>query len=228
MKPDEKNFEESIEESLCTVGGYVKGSSKNFNREKALDTETLLKFVKDTQAKELEKLASRITENVENYFVKKLCDKLNEKNYTMLNALREPFEIRGCKFRLVYWKPETNLNPETVELYEKNILTCVRQLHYSTKNKNSLDMVLFVNGLPLVTMELKNQFTGQNVEDAIKQYKKDRDPKEKIFQFGKRALVHFAIDLYQVFMTTKLEGKGTFFIPFNQGSNGAGKVGGRR
>ena len=84
-------------------------------------------------------------------------------------------------------------------------------------------MVLFVNGLPLVTMELKSQFTGQNVEDAIKQYKADRDPQEKIFQ---RAIVHFAIDLKQVFMTTKLEGEGTFFIPFNQGTNGAGKVGG--
>ena len=181
MELKEKNFEESIEEYLCTVGGYVKGSSKNFSREIGIDTETLLKFVKDTQGKELEKLASRITENVESYFLKNLCNKLDEKNYTMLNALREPLEIRGCKFRLVYWKPETNLNSETVELYEKNILTCVRQLHYSRKNKNSLDMVLFVNGLPLATMELKDQFTGQNVEDAIKQYKADRDPQEKIF-----------------------------------------------
>lgn len=222
MELKEKNFEETISNYLCTAGGYVSGDTKNFNRELAIDTATLLKFVKVTQAKEFEKLASRVAD-AENYFVKKLCARLDEKNYPMLEVLREGIEVRGCKFKLVYWKPETNLNSETVELYGENILTCTRQLHYSTKNNNSLDIVLFVNGLPLVTMELKNQFTGQNVEDAIQQYKNDRAPQEKIFQ---RATVHFATDLTQVFMTTKLDGKETFFIPFNQGSNGAGKVGG--
>lgn len=226
MELKEKNFENAISNYLCSdEGGYIVGNPKNFNRELALDTETLLKFIKTTQPKEFEKLASRITENVEEYFIKKFCARLEEKNITILDALREPFEIRGCKFRLVYWKPETNINSEAVELYEKNILTCVRQLHYSTKNENSLDIVLFVNGLPLVTLELKNQFTGQTFENAVHQYRFDRDPKEKIFEFGKRTLIHFAVDLSEVAMTTKLEGRRTFFMPFNQGSNGAGKVG---
>lgn len=227
MEIKEKNFEDEITNCLCSAeGGYIAGSPKNFNRELALDTETLLKFIKNTQLKELEKLASKISENVDTYFIKKFYAYLDEKNITILDALRSPFEIRGCKFCLVYWKPDTSMNFDTIELYNKNILTCVRQLHYSAKNENSLDIVLFVNGLPLVTLELKNQFTGQTVENAIHQYRNDRDAKEKIFQFGKRTLVHFAVDLYEVAMTTKLEGKRTFFMPFNQGSNGAGKVGG--
>ena len=225
METKEKNFEDEITNYLCSAeGGYIIGNAKNFNRELSMDTETLLKFIKTTQTKEFEKFSHRISENAEDYFIKKFCAWIEEKN--ILDALRNPFEIRGCKFRLVWWKPATNINSESVELYNKNILTCVRQLHYSTKNENSLDIVLFVNGLPLVTMELKNQFTDQNFQDAIHQYKNDRDPHEKIFQFGKRTLVHFAVDLTEVAMTTKLEGEGTFFIPFNQGSNGAGKVGG--
>ena len=144
---ERKKFEESISDYLCAAGGYIYGDAKKFDKALALDTETLLKFIKNTQAKEFKKLASRITENVENYFVKSLCSKLDEKN--IIEVLREPLEMRGCKFRLVYWKPETNLNPETVELYQKNILTCVRQLHYSKQNNNSLDMVLFENGFPL-------------------------------------------------------------------------------
>ena len=227
METKEKNFEDEITNYLCSnKGGYIVGSPKNFNRKLALDTETFLKFIKTTQPKEFEKLSHRISENVESYFIKKFCAWLEEKNITILDALRNPFETRGCKFRLVWWKPATNINSESVEVYNKNILTCVRQLHYSPKNENSLDIVLFVNGLPLVTMELKNQFTGQNFQDAIHQYKNDRDPHEKIFQFVKRTLVHFAVDLTEVAMTTKLDGRKTFFIPFNQGSNGAGKVGG--
>ena len=217
MDTKEKNFEDMITDYLCSAeGGYIKGDPKNFNRASALDTATLLNFIKTTQPKEFEKLSARITENVDEYFIKKFCAKLNEKDFTILDALREPFEIRGCKFRLVCWKPETNINSDAVELYKKNILTCVRQLHYSTKNENTLDVVLFVNGLPLVTMELKNQLTGQTFENAIEQYKKDRDPHEKIFQFGKRALVHFTVDLCEVAMTTKLEGKRTFFMPLQR------------
>ena len=225
METKEKNFEDVITSYLCSAaGGYIAGSPKKFNRELAMDTETLLKFIKTTQPKEFEKLSSKISEPVEDYFIKKIYSHIEETN--ILDALRTPFEIRGCKFHLVYWQPDTKINPDTVELYNKNILTCVRQLHYSTKNENSLDVVLFVNGFPLVTLELKNQFTGQNFQDAIRQYRNTRDAREKIFQFGKRTIVHFAVDLYSVAMTTKLDGKQTFFMPFNQGSNGAGEVGG--
>ena len=147
--------------------------------------------------------------------LKKMCAWIEDRN--ILDVLHNSFETHDCKFRLVLWNPATNINIETVELYNKNILTCIRQLHYSTKNKNSLDIVLFVNVLPLVTMKLKNQFTGQNFQDAIHRYKNNHDPHEKIFQFGKRTSRHFAVDLTEIAMTTKLDSRRTFFITFNQG-----------
>ena len=104
---------------------------------------------------------------------------------------------------------------------------CTRQLHYSLSNENSIDIVLFVNGIPVVSMELKCQFTGQSVANAIEQYKFDRRGKDAIFTFKERVLVHFAVDLTQIYMTTRLEGEKTYFLPFNQGSNGAGRVGGK-
>jgi len=109
--------------------------------------------------------------------------------------------------------------------YDENILTCTRQFRYSTENENSIDMVLSLNGIPIVALELKNQLTGQNVDNAKKQYMYDRNPKEFCFHFDNRFLVYFAVDLYEVSMTTKLDGKNTFFLPFNMGSNGAGEVG---
>jgi len=115
------------------------------------------------------------------------------------------------------------LNPETLELYNKNRLTVTRQVKYSLKNENSLDLVLGLNGLPIATIELKNKFTGQDVDNAKKQYIEDRDPRELIFQFKKRALVHFAVDDSEAYMTTKLNGKKTRYLPFNLGyNNGAG------
>lgn len=111
--------------------------------------------------------------------------------------------------------------------YNANILHCTRQLHYSLHNENSIDIVLFINGIPVVSMELKCQFTGQNADNAINQYKFDRATKDTLFEFKNRVLVHFAVDLSNVYMTTKLEGANTYFLPFNQGSNGAGNVGGK-
>ena len=110
---------------------------------------------------------------------------------------------------------KSGLNPEHEKLYKKNKLSIVRQLKYSRKNENSLDIVLFLNGLPIITIELKNALTGQYAQSAIKQYKNDRDPKEKLFKF-RRCLVHFALGSEKVFMTTKLAGKSTYFLPFNR------------
>ena len=145
----------------------------------------------------------------------------------LLKVLRQGFTDRGIKFRAVFWKPETKINETTQAQYAANILHCTRQLHYSLHNENSIDIVLFVNGIPVVSMELKCQFTGQDTANAIEQYKLDRASKDPIFEFGKRILVHFAVDLSNVYMTTRLEGEKTYFLPFNQGSNGAGKVGGK-
>ena len=144
------------------------------------------------------------------------------KEFGLLQTLRGKIKLNGIEFKLIYFKPETDINPDLGDLYNHNICECVRQLHYSAVNNNSLDVVLFINGFPLVTMELKNQYTGQDVNNAIRQYREDRNPEEPIFRFNERSLVHFAVDLFECKMTTKLAGEKTYFLPFNQGSNGAG------
>lgn len=220
----EKQFEEDIQASLYNGGGYLVGNPKDFDRKLALDKATLLEFIKTTQDKawyRYEKLNGKASEEMLiNRFVHVV------KQQGLLSVLRNGFIDRGIKFRVVYWKPETVLSATSQINYDANILHCTRQLHYSLKNENSIDIVLFLNGIPIVSMELKCQFTGQNTTNAINQYKFDRAGKDAIFAFKERVLVHFAVDLDKVYMTTKLEGPATYFLPFNQGSNGAGKVGG--
>ena len=118
----------------------------------------------------------------------------------LLKVFRQGFTDRGIKFRAVFWKPETTINPTTQMQYDANILHCTRQLHYSVHNENSIDIVLFANSIPVVSMELKCQFTGQNTDNAIKQYKFDRATKDTLFEFKNRVLVHFAVDLSNVYM----------------------------
>jgi type I restriction enzyme R subunit len=137
----------------------------------------------------------------------------------MLDVVRKGFTDYGVKFDLAYFRPETTLNPETEALYRQNILTVTRQVYYGTKHKRSLDMLLSLNGLPIVTIELKNQLSGQTAENAKRQYRYDRDHKELLFQFKKRALVHFAVDADVAFMTTRLRGAKTYYLPFNKGYN---------
>ena len=161
MDKKEKNFEEAIEDYLCSdEGGYIQGDPHQYNRKLALDTDTMLTFIKNTQPKTWQKFCQAVLDNPEKQFVQRFCKYLQKNEVTILDVLRRGIETHGCKFNFVYRKPETSINQEAVELYEKNILTCVRQLHYSPKNENSLDMTLFVDGIPLVTIELKNQFTG--------------------------------------------------------------------
>ena len=138
------------------------------------------------------------------------------KNKT-LDVLRNGIKDRGQKLYLSYFKPANNKTPEHEENYAKNRLGLVRQLQYSTRNKNEIDIVLFINGIPVVTLELKNALTRQNHHNAIKQYMQDRDPKGEPFLEFKRCLVHFAVGTEKVFMTTQLKGKSTFFLPFNKG-----------
>ena len=221
----EKRFEQDIEEYLTTKGGYQKGSPKTFDREKALDVGTFVSFIRTSQPKAWERFEKIYGADSERQIVERFCREV--KMAGLLKVLRQGFTDRGIKFRAVFWKPETTINETTQAQYAANILHCTRQLHYSLHNENSIDIVLFVNGIPVVSMELKCQFTGQDTANAIEQYKLDRASKDPIFEFGKRILVHFAVDLSNVYMTTRLEGEKTYFLPFNQGSNGAGKVGGK-
>lgn len=221
----EKRFEQDIEEYLITEGGYEKGDPRKFDRKLALDTETFLKFLKTSQPKQWERYEKIYGTDSEKQVVERFCREV--KMVGLLQVLRQGFTDRGVKFRAVYWKPETSINTTTQEQFAANILHCTRQLHYSLSNENSIDIVLFVNGIPAVSTELKCQFTGQSTTNAIEQYKFDRRGKDAIFAFKERVLVHFAVDLTQVYMTTRLEGEKTYFLPFNQGSNGAGRVGGK-
>ncbi len=220
----ELSFETAIEDHLLRSGGYISGNPINFDRERALDPTILITFIKQTQAANwaaIEKLHGSATEEI---FIDELCKVLDAPARGLLDCLRHGFKCFGKQFSIAYFRPAHALNPDTLALYESNILTVTRQVKYSAKNENSIDLLLSLNGLPIVTAELKNPMTGQNVNHARHQYMHDRDPRELIFLFKKRAIVHFALDPDWVFMTTQLKGPGTFFLPFNLGSglNGTG------
>ena len=221
----EKNFEEAIENYLITEGGYEKGIPEYLNRASALDEDTFINFIKTTQPTEWEKHTRNYPNNPEQALLRRFQEEVSATN--LLQVLRHGFKDRGVKFYPCYFKPETTMNPEHNKRYSQNILHCTRQMKFSLLDERSIDIVLLLNGIPVVSMELKNQFTGQDVSNAISQYKFDRATKDKMFEFKQRVLVHFAVDLYDVYMTTRLQGASTYFLPFNQGSNGAGNVGGK-
>lgn len=218
IETKEITFEQEIEYSLIDHGGYIKGNPRDYNREFAIDTKQLFRFLQDSQPVEWEKLCRKHGENVETGFLKKLYRDLD--TYGTLYVLRHGVVDAPAKLSLCYFKPASGMNQTSQALYEKNILSITRQVHYSLKNENSIDVVLFINGLPVATVELKNPITGQTVENAKRQYMKDRDPRELLLSFKARCLVHFAVDTEEVWMTTKLNGINTYFLPFNKGNNG--------
>jgi type I restriction enzyme R subunit len=173
----------------------------------------VIAFIVATQPNEYEKLQKQYGDATDDNLCRRLAKEIGKRG--TLDVLRKGFKDRGCSFRLSYFKPVSGMNPEHLALYRQNRFTITRQLFYSTRNNNSLDVALFLNGLPLITCELKNSLTGQFVEEAIKQYKRDRDPKEALFKF-KRCLVHFAVGNEKVSMTTRLAGDKTRFLPFNK------------
>lgn len=218
-----RNYTEKMLESLIEAhllnNGYIKRVSKDYDKSLCMDKELFERFLQSTQAKALQELEKRNIKEQE--LLKRVASQIQDKG--ILKALQSHIEIMGVKLFLAYPKPNSSANPQALENYEKNIFSITRQLYYSERNTNSLDMVIFLNGLPLITMELKNHFTGQNVYNAIEQYKKDRDPRESIF---KQSVVHFALDSDLIYMSTKLEGVGTRFLPFNRGlNNGSGAIG---
>jgi type I restriction enzyme R subunit len=218
----ERAFEAAIEHTLLTVGGYIKTAPDAFDRDRALDPAVFIDFVKETQPetwKALEKLHGTSTDNVLLDDLVKALDGANG----ALGVIRHGFKCFGKLVRAAYFAPAHGMNPDTQRLYQANRLTLTRQLHYSTKNENSIDMVIGLNGLPVATIELKNPMSGQTVEHAKQQYKADRDPRETIFNFKQRTLVHFAVDPDLAYMTTRLAGAKTVFLPFNRGDGtGAG------
>jgi type I restriction enzyme, R subunit len=217
----EETFESNIEHSLIEDGGYKRGYSKDFDANQGIFPMYVTDFLKNSQPQAWEKLEKIHVTDVEGKVVRRLLQEMDLRG--TLDVLRNGFTDYGVKFQMAYFRPETSLNPDAEAMYMKNRLTVTRQLYYERKGNNSLDMVLSLNGLTIATVELKNQFSGQNVSNAKKQYVFDREPKEPIFQFKKRSLVHFAVDTDECYMTTKLDGKNTRYLPFNTGfKNGAG------
>lgn len=225
MISTEKRFEEDIESFfLSAAGGYTKCEDE-YDPKMGLYTDTLIRFIQNTQPKAWQRFVNMNAVDP----VRKFCAAFNNAcdMSGILDVLRHGFKHRGVPFKVCYFMPESSLNETDAENYKQNIFHCIRQWHYSAVNKNSVDMILAVNGIPVFAFELKNQFTGQSVENAKRQWKTDRDPREICFQFNKRILAYFCVDLNQAWMTTKLAGEHTYFLPFNQGSNGAGKDGGK-
>jgi type I restriction enzyme R subunit len=219
----ETTFESAIEEHLLLKSEYGKGDKDAFDPERGLDPTILIPFVQETQPKEWQYLKSLQKDKAEIVLLDALCASLDSEHEGCLSVLRHGFKCFGKLFHVAYFAPASGMNPDTQKLYAANRLTVTRQLRYSNKHNNTLDLVLSLNGLPLVTAELKNPLTGQTYRDAIEQYKNDRDPNDLIFHFKKRALVHFAVDPDLVYMTTRLKGKSTYFLPFNLGNRtGAG------
>jgi len=217
----EQTFEEAIEAALLENGGYQKGSSTEYDADLGLFSSYITNFLKDSQPTAWEKISKIHSDEVETKIVQRLIREIDLRG--ALDVIRNGFTDYGVKFKMAFFRPESSLNPDAEVLYQTNHLSVTRQLYYERNGKNSLDLVLSLNGLPIATIELKNQFSGQNVNNAKKQYVFDREPTEPIFQFKKRALVHFAVDTDECYMTTKLAGKKTRYLPFNMGyQNGVG------
>jgi type I restriction enzyme R subunit len=214
----EAAFETAIEEVMLS-NGYVCHTSQDFDAELAIFPEIALKFIRVTQPKVWEKLRALHQEKTGERVIAALCKWMD--THGVLTTLRHGFKCYGKTLRIAFFKPAHGLNPELEARYADNILGITRQLHFSAKRPNdSIDVTLSVNGIPLVTLELKNPLSGQTAANAIRQYRHDRDHREKIFDFKKRTLVHFAVDTEEVHMTTRLAGGATHFLPFNRGRDG--------
>lgn len=199
-------------------GGFHKRTSEDYDTSRCLIPKDLIDFIKATQPKEWEKFVKYNDKaSAEDEFCKLVQQKIERKGTTYL--FRNGLKASGTKFQLYYPRPRTGLNPERTKKYLGNYFSLIRQFYYSKETRQSLDMGIFLNGIPLFTAELKNPLNNQDVEDAKAQYKNDRDPKEPIFSF-KRCLAHFAVDPQEVWYTTKLAKGGTYFLPFNKGKEG--------
>jgi type I restriction enzyme R subunit len=249
-KANELPFQNDIISQLL-ANGWLLGKAENYNRELALYSEDLLGFVQETQPQQWQKFCALYPNNADEKFLERVATQLNKtdpnaankemRTFGTLGVLRHEIKDRGTRFRVCQFKPEHDLNPDTLARYQKNRFRVVPELVYSpwatvehlaetgVKAKAwRIDLVLFINGLPIATMELKSEFK-QAVFNAIKQYKTTRlpiDPNTKkpepLLTFKRGALVHFAISQFEVYMTTRLEGANTLFLPFNKGTKDGG------
>ena len=224
----EAGFETLIVDHLTAVGGWAEGSAAGYDRQLGLLPTDLVSFVKDTQGKAWDKLVkfSGGEQQAADALLKRVAEQLSRRG--TIELIRHGVKEKNIGFKLCFFRPNLIADTTGLDLYRANRLSVVRQVHHDAKRpQDSIDLVLFVNGIPTATAELKNKYssTGWDVEEAIRQYREDRDPANVLL--GQRALVHFALDGDLAYMTTRLAGEGTRFLPFNQGSGGPGRYGGR-
>lgn len=215
----EKQYQHFIMNYLKKNNGYLVRKDKDFDRLYAMDREMLFKFLNDTQPDEMDKLSKIYKHDLEETLVSYINMEMTKKRGSLLDVLKHGIEISNIHLDLMYTKPATNFNKELMSKYEKNIFSVAEEVWASDKER--IDLVIFLNGLAIMTFEFKCNAAGQSYEDAIYQYRTDRNPKTRLFLFKAGALVNFAMDLEQVYMTTKLDKNATFFLPFNMG-NGKG------
>lgn len=216
----EKGFETLIVNWLVNQNGYQQGTNEDYNKEYAIDETRLFRFLNDTQPKEMAKLGVNQSDQKKRQFLNRLSGEITRRG--IIDVLRNGIKAYPADLILFYFTPTEN-NEQAKRLFDKNIFSVTRQLRYAIDaSKLALDLCLFINGLPVITIELKNHFTGQTTADAVEQYKKDRNPRELLFSF-KRCIVHFAVDDQTIQFCTKLCGKASWFLPFNRGyRDGAG------
>jgi len=220
LNPNESTFEAIIEDGLLAAG-YIRGDPQAFDSEHALWPAELFAWLAAAEPQLWSALQTQHGPHLEKALLHDLTAALNDPHRGMLHVLRHGFKFYGKTIPVAQFAPAHSLSPEIARRYAQNRLAVTRQVHYSTAEPlKSIDMVLALNGLPIATLELKNPLTGQTVEHAKHQYKTARGPQELLFAFGRRALVHFAVDPDEVYMTTRIEGDGTYFLPFNRGNHG--------
>ena len=221
----ERDFETAIEAGLTGSGGYEKRGPSAWDEGLALFPDDIIGFLKDSQPARWEALEALLGPKTPATVLDGLAKELESKG--ALHVLRHGFKCYGKTFRMAWFQPNTRMNPEAAENYASNRLTITRQVAFTSVRKKAdgknrrciIDVTLAVNGIPVVTAELKNPLTGQRAADAMRQYTDERDERDLLFVFKKRTLVHFAVDPDEVWMTTQLKGKETLFLPFNRGND---------
>lgn len=210
-------YQQEIIEHLVEENGYVERDHSNFDKKFAMDPELLFQFLKDTQPEKLEELTKQFKEDTEETIINTINKFILSKKGSLLSALKHGVDVNNQHLTLLYGKPATNFNPELSKLYSENIFSVMQEVYADKENKERIDLVIFINGFAIISFELKSNSQGQNYEDAIRQYRTTRNPKDRLFLFKAGCLVNFAMDTEEVYMTTQLANEKTFFMPFNIG-----------
>lgn len=210
-------YQREIIDHLVKENGYVERNHRDFDKKYALDRELLFEFLKDTQEDTLEELEKNFGDDLEETVINTINNFIISKKGSLLSALKHGIDINNKHLTLLYGKPATSFNPELSKLYDENIFSVMEEVNPDEANKERVDLVIFVNGFAVISFELKSNSQGQSYEDAIEQYRKDRNPKNRLFRFKSGCLVNFAMDTEEVYMTTQLDKEKTFFLPFNMG-----------